>query len=119
MQVIGGQQGGAGRGHAVAGRPDGLGLRHPAVVAVEVGWRWLFGIPFLLVLWTRRSIPRCPDAGRIRPDQHQLAKSLAGSGATGGAWWQYEPLVAHELRWLAPVAVLVWIVISGLGRNLH
>ena len=28
-------------------------LRRPAIVAVEVGWRWLFGVPFLLVCWSR------------------------------------------------------------------
>ena len=25
--------------------------RRPSLIAIEVGWRWLFGIPFLLVCW--------------------------------------------------------------------
>ena len=26
-------------------------FRRPSLIAIEVGWRWLFGIPFLLVCW--------------------------------------------------------------------
>ena len=25
--------------------------RHPSLTALEVGWRWLFGVPFLFIVW--------------------------------------------------------------------
>jgi hypothetical protein len=33
------------------------------------------------------------------------------------AFAKYEPLIAHELKWLAPIAAFAWIVVSGLGRS--
>ena len=94
-------------------------LRRPGIVAVEVGWRWLFGVPFLLLCWTRLrhvlSVLTPEDSGLSSIDPQnpwiaaaQLSRALA----------KYEPLVAHELRWLAPIAAFVWIVVSGLGRSL-
>jgi hypothetical protein len=94
-------------------------LRHPAIVAVEVGWRWLFGVPFLLVCWTRMQhifvLLSPEDSGLSNIDAQnpwiaagQLSRVLA----------KYEPLVAHELRWFVPIAAVVWIAVSSIGRNL-
>ena len=33
------------------------------------------------------------------------------------AWALYEPHMVAVLRWLAPASVLVWVVVSGLGRS--
>ena len=94
-------------------------LGHPAVVAVEVGWRWLFGIPFLLVCWARLqhvlTILPPEDSGltSIHPQNPWIA-----AGELSRAWWQYQPLLVQELRWIGPVAALAWILISAIGRNL-
>jgi hypothetical protein len=94
-------------------------LRHPAVVAVEVAWRWLFGIPFLWLCWTRLQhiltvlTPQDSGLSNIDPSNPWLA-----AGQLSRALAQYEPLVAHELRWVVPLAALAWIVISSVGRNL-
>jgi len=94
-------------------------LRHPGVVAVEVAWRWLFGIPFLVLCWARLqhilSIVTPQDSGlsNLSAQNPWLA-----AGQLARAWWQYEPLIVHELRWLAPLAAMMWIVISGFGRSL-
>ena len=94
-------------------------LRHPGVVAVEVAWRWLFGIPFLLVCFARLQ----HILAVLTPDRSGLSNLNAqnpwlAAGQLSRAWSQYEPLVRHEARWLAPLAAVVWIVISGLGRSL-
>jgi hypothetical protein len=86
-------------------------------VATEVGWRWLFGIPFLLECRVRferiLSVLTPEDSGlaNINAQNPWLA-----AGQLSRVWWQYEPLIAHELRSLLPVAALVWIAISGVGR---
>src|SRR5579871_402767 len=76
-------------------------FRHPTVVAVEVGWRWLFGIPFLLICRARLShiltvlTPEESGLSSIDPSNPWLASAqLARSFA------KYRPLVAHELSWL-------------------
>jgi hypothetical protein len=94
-------------------------LRHPSVVAVEVGWRWLFGIPLLLVCWTRLQhvltilSPQESGLSDINPQNPWIA-----AGQLSRAWSHYEPLIAHELLRIAPAAALAWILISACGRNL-
>ncbi|MGA8741277.1 MAG: hypothetical protein WB561_08845 [Terracidiphilus sp.] len=93
-------------------------LRRPAIVAVEVGWRWLFGVPFLLACWSRLQhvftmlTPEESGLSSIDPSNPWLA-----AGAFSRAVTKYDPLIAHELRWLIPLAALAWIVISGFGRS--
>lgn len=94
-------------------------LRHPGVVAAEVGWRWFFGIPFLLMCGARLEhvltmlTPEDSGLANINPQNPWLA-----AGELSRVWWQYEPLIAHELRSFLPIAILLWIVVSGFGRSL-
>ena len=91
-------------------------FRRPALVAIEVGWRWLFGIPFIYLC-----------AAQIRQILAQYSLQASGFNAidTQNPWnaapqlsqviAYYEPHIAALLTWLAPAAV-VWTLISGLGR---
>ena len=94
-------------------------IRQPSLVVLEIGWRWLVGIPFLFVLW--------------RQGQHILAAyPLESSGFNSidtkipgwpsrrlpACWSYYRAPVATVLRWLLPIAALGWVVVSSLGRNL-
>jgi hypothetical protein len=94
-------------------------LQHPTVVALEVGWRWLFGIPFLLACWSRLQhvltiLP--PEASGLTSINAQNPWIAAGEFSR--VWWQYQPLIVHELRSIAPLAALAWILVSAFGRNL-
>lgn len=94
-------------------------FRRPSLLGLEITWRWLFGIPFLLVCW------------------QQIQKILAGYPLDASGWnsvslqnpWgsseqltsvfsYYQPHVLAVLHWLLPIAALAWAVLSGLGRNL-
>jgi len=94
-------------------------LRHPAVVALEVGWRWLFGIPFLLVCWSRLQ-----HVLTILPPEDSGLTSInaqnpwIAAGELSRAWWQYQPLIVNQLRSILPIAALTWILVSALGRSL-
>ena len=94
-------------------------LRRPSLIALEIGWRWLVGIPFLLVLWQQA--------------QHILvAYPLESSGFNSvdrqnpwlavvqlaNVWNYYQAPVTAVLRWLLPTAALGWVVASALARNL-
>ncbi len=94
-------------------------FRRPSLVAIEIGWRWLFGIPFLLI---------CRDQVQLVLAAYPLESSGANSIDTQNPWVAavqlsnvatfYEPHVLAVLRWLLPAAAVAWIVVSGLGRNL-
>jgi len=94
-------------------------FKHPSLIAIEVAWRWLFGIPFLLVCW--RQAQKILTA-------YPLESSGFNSIDTQNPWVAtvqitnvasfYEPHIVAMLRWLLPWTVLAWVVVSGLGRNL-
>ena len=93
-------------------------FRRPSITALEVGWRWLFGVPFLLVCL--RSVQHITVA--LPPESAGLTNIDAqnpwiAAGQLSSAWWQYEPLITRELRWIAPVATIAWVILSALGRS--
>ncbi len=94
-------------------------IKRPILTAIEVGWRWVFGVPLLIVCW-RQGL------------QILAARSIESSGFnsidTQNPWVAviqlanviayYQAPVLQVLRWLVPAAALAWAAISGLGRNL-
>jgi hypothetical protein len=91
----------------------------PSLIAIEVGWRWIFGIPFLLVCWTQAQkilavIPlEASGLNSIDPQNPWVAAVQFAR-----AWSLYQPHVIKVLAWLGPVAALAWVVVSALGRSL-
>jgi hypothetical protein len=91
----------------------------PSLTAIEICWRWAFGIPLLLVCFKQWSLIL---AG------HPLESSGFTSLDTQNPWVAavqlsnvivyYQLPVLSVLRWMVPAFALAWIVISGLGRNL-
>jgi hypothetical protein len=94
-------------------------IKRPSLTAIEVSWRWVFGIPLLLVCWKQwlQILAAFPlessgfnslDAQNPWVAVVQLANVFA----------YYKPHVLAVLLWLLPIAALAWVVISSLGRNL-
>jgi hypothetical protein len=91
----------------------------PSLIAFEVAWRWLFGVPLLLVCWMQ---------GLQILAAYPLASSGFNSLDAQNPWVAiiqltdifnlYKAPVTEVLRWILPAAALGWIVISGIGRNL-
>ena len=90
-----------------------------SLTAIEVAWRWLFGIPLLLACWKQ---------GQQLLAAYPLESSGFNSLDAQNPWvaiiqlssvfTYYQPPVTALLHWLVPAAALAWVVISGLGRNL-
>jgi hypothetical protein len=94
-------------------------VKRPSLTAIEVCWRWVFGIPILAVCWQQWQ-------------QILVAFPLENSGFNSldaqNPWVAvvqlasvfsfYQPHVLAVLLWLLPVAAVAWAVISGVGRNL-
>jgi hypothetical protein len=94
-------------------------FRRPPLIAIEVAWRWLFGIPFLLVCWQQAlkilaAYPLESSGFNSIDTQNPWVAAVQISGVISF----YEPPVLAVLRRLLPIAAITWIVISGLGRGL-
>jgi hypothetical protein len=94
-------------------------IGRPSLTAIEVAWRWLFGIPLLLICWAQwlRILAAFPleSSGFNSLDAQNPWVAVV---QLANVWTYYEPPVIAVLRWLLPVAALAWVVISGVGRNL-
>jgi hypothetical protein len=97
----------------------GAVIRRPWLTVIELGWRWLVGIPVLVLL--------CRRAQEILA-QYPLESSGAGSidftnpwlaaQQLNAAFGYYLPHVTNAMRSLLPAWAIAWIVVSALGRNL-
>jgi len=91
----------------------------PLLTGIEVAWRWVFGVPFLVVCWTqgRQILAVLPlDATGLNAIDAQ--NPWVAVVQLARAWALYQPHVSAVLSWLAPVAALVWVVVSGVGRSM-
>ena len=91
----------------------------PSLTAIEVAWRWLFGVPFVIVA----LLEAIKILGELRPGSAGLSNFDAqnpwvAAAQLSNAWALYQPRVTAVVRWLLPLAALAWVVVSGLGRSL-
>jgi hypothetical protein len=94
---------------------------HPSWLALELLWRWGYGIPLLAVIaWEFQRIG-AETSARVQATgvQHfSLQTPMAGSLAIAQAYMILWPPVIHALRWLLPCAMVGWALAAGVGRNL-
>lgn len=90
-------------------------FRGPLLLAIEVGWRWLFGIPFLLVCW-RWATTTLGKMEYMGLNAIDWGNPWLAATQLSSAWNIYAPLVREFVGHLLLLAAIVWIVISGLGR---
>jgi hypothetical protein len=94
-------------------------FQRPSLTAIEVAWRWTFGLPFATVaLFEAIKIlivvpPESAGLATLDPQNPWVAAVQLSN-----AWALYQPHVAAVLRWLLPLAALAWVIVSGLGRSL-
>jgi hypothetical protein len=92
--------------------------RRPSLTALEVLWRWAYGIPALLVLRyeAMRILQETPvDFAALR---NMTVLDPMGSAETmAKAMAALLPAVLRVALWLAPVMVVAWVVVSAVGRT--
>jgi hypothetical protein len=93
--------------------------RRPSLTALEVLWRWAYGIPALLVLRYEaiRVLQETPiDFAALR---NMTVLDPMGSATTlARAMEVLLPPVLRVALWLAPVMVVAWVVMSAVGRTI-
>lgn len=104
----------------------------PSATGLEVLWRWVFGVPALRLIWTQgRAILAAHtdgtlDVARLGLDRKLMADPVGAAAAdplgvsakVGAAVGILLPDVLHVAMWLVPVLVVVWVVVSSVGRTL-
>jgi hypothetical protein len=91
----------------------------PLLTGIEVAWRWVFGVPLLVACWVQaRQILAALPLESTGLNSIDAQNPWVAAVQLSRAWALYQPHVSAVLRWLAPVAALVWVVVSGLGRSL-
>jgi len=92
--------------------------RRPSLTALEVLWRWAYGIPALLVLRYEaiRILQETPvDFAALR---NMTVLDPMGSATTlAKAMEVLLPPVLRVALWLVPVMVVAWVVMSAVGRT--
>jgi hypothetical protein len=92
--------------------------RRPSLTALEVLWRWAYGVPVLLVLRyeAMRTLQETPvDFAALRS---MTVLDPMGSAATlARAMEMLLPAVSRVALWLVPVMVVAWVVMSAIGRT--
>ena len=106
--------------------------RRPGLTAIEIAWRWAVGVPALMLLfWQAKSALLEATHGTLDPATlgldsvllHDVVGALSADplGAAGklsraaGVVW---PGFVHFGIWLLPLLLVLWIVVSSLGRTL-
>jgi hypothetical protein len=93
--------------------------RRPSLLAIEVAWRWVFGIPFLFICWKQaQQILAAFPLESSGFDSLDAQNPWVAAVQLAHGFSYYQPHVLAVLRWLLPAAGLAWVVVSGLGRNL-
>jgi len=96
---------------------------HPSWVLLEVAWRWLFGIPAVLVVWLQASkvfasVPWQQTGVQAVTVNQLLTDPLKASETIANFASLILPGLLHVATLLAPLLIVVWAIVSGIGRTL-
>ncbi|WP_254063793.1 hypothetical protein [Granulicella sp. S190] len=93
--------------------------RRPLLTALEVLWRWAYGVPALLLLRYEglRILQATPlDYGALK--SMTVLDPMASTQTLAKAMALLVPEVLNVALWLAPLLVVAWVVVSSVGRTL-
>lgn len=105
--------------------------RRPSLVGLEVLWRWICGVPTLLIVgWNLKEILGAHTGGTFDlawlgldrallndPVGAAAADPLGVTGKISAAVGILLPDLRHLAMWLVPALLAVWVVVSSLGRT--
>ena len=92
-----------------------------SLIALEIGWRWLFGAPALLLLYSEGTRILAATASQLEAtgiEQFPLQDPMRGAVMVADAFAILKPPVLQTALWLLPLLAVGWSIASGIGRNL-
>jgi len=93
--------------------------RRPSLTALELLWRWAYGVPALMLLRYEglRILQATPlDYGALK--SMTVMDPVASAQTLAKAMTLLLPQVLSVALWLAPLLVVSWVVVSSVGRTL-
>jgi hypothetical protein len=92
--------------------------RRPGLIARELAWRWLFGIPALLFLSVcARRLLTVLFAAHTGIEDFSLQQPLMAAQIVRASYNALRPAALELAHWAAPLLMLGWAVASGIGRS--
>lgn len=93
----------------------------PSLLARELAWRWLFGVPALLLLFYEGARIYAATNSRLEAtgiEQFSLQDPMRAAVIVSDAFAVLTSPVLHAAMWLLPLLAIGWATASGFGRNL-
>jgi hypothetical protein len=92
--------------------------RRPGLIAREVAWRWLFGIPaaLLLLFVCARRLIAILFVAHTGLEDFSLQQPLMAAQIVRASYHAILPAALELARWVAPLLMVGWAVASGVGR---
>jgi hypothetical protein len=92
--------------------------RRPSLTALEVLWRWAYGVPALLVLrYEALRILRATPMDLAALRNMTVVDPMGSATVLTKTMEALLPLVLRVALWLAPLMVVAWVVMSAVGRT--
>ena len=92
--------------------------RRPSLTALEVLWRWAYGVPALLVLrYEAFRILRATPIDLAALRNMTVVDPMGSATVLAKTMEALLPLVLRVALWLAPLMVVAWVVLSAIGRT--
>ncbi len=94
--------------------------RRPSLLALELAWRWLFGIPLLLLAAQQAWHIYAGVAAQLAASgisDFSLADPMQAALISANIYAALAPPLTHLLEWFAPAAIVAWSIVSAIGRN--
>ena len=93
--------------------------KRPSLTALEVLWRWAFGVPALALLtYEALGVWRTAQVEPTALRQISLLEPMSAAATLAQASMLLLPPVLRVAEWLAPLLLVAWIVVSSFGRVL-
>ncbi|MGI8771986.1 MAG: hypothetical protein ACR2JE_11165 [Acidobacteriaceae bacterium] len=90
----------------------------PGILARELAWRWLFGIPLLAVLYYAGvRLLAVLLAAHTGITDFSLEDPIAAAGVIAASSAAITPELLRIASWAAPLLAIGWAVASGVGRS--
>ena len=93
--------------------------RRPSLTALEVLWRWVFGVPAAtLVAYQVLRVLRETSVDVAALKRMSLLDPMAAAVALAQSASVLLPSALRVAKWLAPLLLVAWVVVSSFGRIL-
>jgi hypothetical protein len=91
----------------------------PSLTALEVLWRWVYGIPVLFLFWRigSRMLATVP-LNIAALEKMTVTQPMQAAETLAEAMTLLLPALTQAAVWLAPLLLVTWVVWSSLGRTM-